>query len=328
MKPAAILLALVVTLAAPPSASAYLKFAAQVGQRVVDIRWNRPIPYFITDRGIADVTAGDLRDAVSRAFATWQAVPTASIQSQFQGFTITPPGVPDDRTTLGFLDRPDLDRVVGATSFLLDAATGEIREADIFFNTSFAWSVAPGGEAGKMDLEAIALHEIGHLLGLGHSALGETEMIPSGRRVIASGAVMFPIAMSPGVTAARRLQADDMAGISDLYPGPQFTSATSSISGRVTKNGARLFGAHVVAVNLATGAMVGGFALSELGEYIIAGLAPGTYVIRVEPLDDAETDSFFSATVDIDFRVTYASRVTIAPPGAGSDRVDIQVLPK
>ena len=33
------------------------------------------------------------------------------------------------------------------------------------------------------------------------------------------------------------------------------------------------------AVNLATGALVGGFALSTQGEYVIAGLRPGSYVV-------------------------------------------------
>ena len=328
MKVLAPVLSVFVALGCPTPAVAYLKFGAQVGATVVDVRWNRPIQYFVTERGIPDVSATELRDAVGRAFATWQAVPSASLQTQFQGFTIAPPGVQDERTTFGFLDRPDLDRVLGATSFLLDAATGEIREADVYFNTHYDWSVAPAGEPGRIDLESIALHEIGHLLGLGHSALGETEMTSAGRHVIASGSIMFPIAMSPGATADRQLQADDIAGLSDLYPGPQFVSATSSISGRVTKNGAPVFGAHVVAMNLSTGALVGGFSLSALGEYVIGGLSPGSYIVRVEPLDDADTESFFTGPVDVDFGVTFGTRVVIAPPGAGSDRLDIQVRPK
>jgi hypothetical protein len=269
-----------------------------------------------------------LRDAVGRAFAAWQAAPNTSIQSQFQGFTVAPPGVQDQRTTFGFLERPDLDRVLGATSFLLDAVTGEIREADVFFNSRFPWSVSAAGEPGRVDLESVAVHEIGHLLGLGHSAIGETEMIPGGRRVIASGAVMFPIAFTAGAIAERLLQADDLAGISDLYPSPQFAARTTSISGRVTKNGAGVFGAHVTAVHLRSGAVVGGFVLNDQGDFSIAGLAPGSYLVRVEPLDDASTDSFFSGTVDVDFQVAYASRVVVAPAGGGSDPVTVTVRPK
>lgn len=327
MKPVALWLACLIALGSPAPAQAYLKYGVRVSTGVVDVRWNRPIPYFVTERSIPGVSVNQLRDVATRAFATWQAAPHTTIQSEFQGFTSAPPG-PDGRATIGFLDRPDLDRVLGATSFLLDASTGEILEADVFFNTRFDWSVAPSGEPGRVDLESVMLHEIGHLLGLGHSALGETEMVPGGRRVLASGAVMFPIAFAAGSIADRQLQPDDLAGISDLYPASSFAAATSSISGRITKNGSGIFGAHVTAVNLATGELIAGFSLNTQGEYVIAGLPPGSYVLRVEPLDDADTDAFFAGPVDVDFRVTYGARVVIAPQAGGADSLDIQVRPK
>jgi hypothetical protein len=153
-------------------------------------------------------------------------------------------------------------------------------------------------------------------------------MSPGGRRVTASGAVMFPIAMLPGATADRRLQADDMAGIRDLYPGAQFSRVTSSISGYVKKNGAGVFGAHLVAFNLETGSLTGGFSLNTEGEFVIGGLSPGTYLVRVEPLDDADPESFFSGPIDIDFRATYASRAIVAPAGGGADSITVEVRPK
>ena len=308
---------------------AYLKLGAPVDNRVVDVTWRAPIRYFVSEADAGNVSANDLRGAVSRASATWQAVPSAIVRFEYRGMTAAVPGMVDGRTTLGFLDRPELDRVLGATSFLIDTTDGAIVEADVFFNARFAWSVSAGGTPGRVDLESVALHELGHLLGLSHSALGETELTGTGgRRVIASGSVMFPIAMAAGTIAERVLQADDIAGISDLYPAANQLSSTGGLTGRVTKNGQGLLGAHVVAFNPATGSVVANFALNANGEFAIARLEPGPYLLRVEPLDDAEVDSFFSTAIDVDFRVAYATRMVVAPKGGSSAPIEIKVAPK
>jgi hypothetical protein len=322
----------VLACAVPSPGAAYQKYGVTIDGRTVELRWKTmPVRYYVSDRGTARVSADQLQAAVGRAFATWAAAPDAAVSSTFVGFTSAPPLSEDGQTTLGFLDRPDLDRVLGATTYLIDTVTGEIVESDIFFNTAFPWSVASAGEAGRYDLESIALHEIGHLLGLGHSALGETELLPGGgRRVIAAESVMFPIAFSAGNVSARTLRADDMAGISDLYPGPSFAGATASLSGQVKKEGQGVFGAHVVAFDPRTGKLVGGFSLDDQGRFAIAGLVPGAYVLRVEPLDDASLDSFFDdpAAVDLDFRVAFVQQLVIAPPGGGAPPVVVPVVRK
>jgi hypothetical protein len=324
------LIAAVVLTAGSSSSLAYLKLGAVVNGTVVDATWHQqPIGYFVSDRSGNGVTAADLAAALQRATSTWSNVASANVRFSFQGMTAAVPEGGDARNTIGFLDRPDLDRVLGATSFMVDATTGSIYEADIFFNTRFAFSVAPNGQADRMDLESVALHELGHMIGLGHSGIGETERTGSGgRRVLGSGAVMFPIALSPGATADRVLQEDDIAGVSDLYPNASAALETGGLVGRVTRNGQGVFGAHVVAFNPESGLLVGNFTLNDRGEFVIARLPPGAYILRAEPIDDAEPDSFFPVLVDVDFRVTYAPRMVVAPRGGSSAPVEIQVLPK
>ncbi len=322
---------LVVAQAQP--AFAYLKFGVTIDGQQKTLKWSQtPVQYFISDTGIPGVESSDLQAAAGRAFDTWQAVPTASITYQFGGVTSARPLDDDGRSTLGFVARPDLDRVLASTDFLVDESTGALVEADIFFNASFNWSVAPAGEAGKYDLQSIALHEIGHLSGLGHSAIGETELLAGGgRRVLGAEAIMFPIAFPAGNVSGRELKPDDIAGISDIYPAGDFNRATGSISGRVTKDGQGLFGAHVVAFDPATGHLVANFTLNEQGEFSIAGLSPGPHIVRVEPLDDADLDGYFDTsktTIDLDFRVGFLDRLVVVPRGGDSGAIEVKVVRK
>lgn len=295
------------------------------------IKWDEPrVRWFATNRGVPGVSAAQFQTALQRAFETWEQVPTASVSFQFVGVTSADPFEDDDLSVLGFQSHPEMERVLGATTFVVDTVSGDLVESDVFFNASFPWSVAAGGESGSFDLQSVALHEIGHFVGLGHSALGETEPRPDGgRRVLASGAVMFPISFGRGNIADRELQPDDIAGVSDLYPDGDFRDRTGAARGRVLKDGRRVLGAHVVLYHLGTGALIGGFALGEGGEFQIAGLTPGPHVVRVEPLDDADVESFFSSRfVDIDFQVTYHSRLFVAPSGGVGEPFDVTVRPK
>ena len=325
----ALIAALVVGCVVP--AAGYLKLGSKVGTRTVTLDWKAlPIRYFVTNRDVERVTAQQLRTAVQRAFDTWHAVPNTRTSSQFVGFTQSNPTSGDGVTVLGFQDRRDLDRTLAATNFFVDTTTGAIIESDIFFNSSFPWSTSDAGVSGRYDVGSIAQHEIGHLLGLSHSALGETELRAGGRRVLGAEAVMFPVAFSAGDVNDRTLKADDIAGISDIYGTQTFQRQTGSVSGTVTKNGRGVLGAHVVAFNPASGKLVGGFSLSEDGSFVIAGLEPGPHVLRAEPLDDGDVSSFFDETLEIDvsFQVKFYENVVVVPRGGGTRNIEIKVLPK
>jgi hypothetical protein len=312
-------------------AQAYTKFGAETSDgRRVTLKWAQPPRYFVTNASVAGVSAADFQAAIARGFAHWEAVPTATIAYQFGGVTAGQPGDDDGTSTLGFVNHPELDRVLASTSLLVDDTTGALIESDIFFNASFPWSVAASGESGKFDLESIATHEIGHFSGLGHSAIGETTPIGAGRTVDSAEAVMFPIAYARGSVAGRTLRPDDIAGISDLYPTADFDTEYGSISGRVTNGGKPSLGAHVVAYDLANGTIVGGLTLTDQGEFAVGGLSPGPHLLRVEPLDDADLESFFDdpAGVDLSFRVTFFTRIVVVPRGGNSGMVVVPVTPK
>ena len=314
-----------------PDAQAYLKLGASVGNSIVGIHWvGRTISYGVTNRNAPGVTATQLQAAIAQSFAEWGRPEDVQISTSFAGFTSLEPDVRDGQNVLGFQSRPELDRTLGSTSFQTNNQTGALISADIFLNTNFQWSVASGGETSRFDVVSIMTHEIGHLLGLGHTALGETTSSGGGRAVTGKRAVMFPIAYGPGSIEDRTLEADDIAGITDIYGGSAAESDHGSIGGRVTLNGTGVFGAHITAINITSGDMVSGFSLTNAGDFAIGALKPGVYLVRAEPLDDADIDSFFDddAPVNLNFRVTYFTRQVAVPAGGSSGSIEIKVRAK
>ena len=53
-------------------------------------------------------------------------------------------------------------------------------------------------------------------------------------------------------------------------------------------------------------------------------------MLRVEPLDDGDVESFFDRTVNVDlnFSVRFHDRVVVVPRGGGTRGVEITVNPK
>jgi hypothetical protein len=98
----------------------------------------------------------------------------------------------------------------------------------------------------------------------------------------------------------------------------------------VTKNGSGVLGAHVVAVNSATGATIGGFSQTADGSFTVGGLEPGTYLLRVEPLDDADPGAFLSSSlnIDLDFQPTFLDKLVTVARGTTASGIELKVVPK
>ena len=70
--------------------------------------------------------------------------------------------------------------------------------------------------------------------------------------------------------------------------------------------------------------------MSDDGSFVIAGLDPGPHILRVEPLDDADIESFFDLTlnIDVNFRVQFYDKVVVVPKGGGTSGVEMKVVAK
>ena len=309
---------------------AYLRQSFVVGGERVSIRWaSRTIPYSVANVAVPGVTVDALEAALQRASQSWTSAPGSNIAFQYQGRTTARPLEADGRNTIGFLRIPELEGALGVTVTLTDIVSGEVVESDMFLNSASDWSVAAAGEEDAYDVESIALHEMGHMLGLNHSALGYVELRDDEARLAAAETVMFPFAFEPGSIAARTLKRDDIAGVAAIYPEPDHLADTGTIRAHVKLAGRDVFGAHVMAFNPISGAMVAGFVL-ENGEVSIAGLSPGPYVLRVEPVDDDDVGSYFDEPpeVDLAFRNRFVDQLIYVQRGTTADAVAIALEAK
>jgi len=261
-------------------ASAYITQRKLLGTAILQMKWPTfPVNWVLVPTQGANITGSRTLSAVAdTSFGTWDAITTATIAFT-RGADVAP------STNYGFDSRNILKtnlttqewlssgagQALAITSTTSAALTGEILDADIIFNPdpTLPFSTSPTTPALSYDFETVLTHEVGHLLGLDHSAI--------------LSATMFP-RVSLGVNAPRALSADDIAGVSSIYPTSSYLTR-GSISGtvRLTSN-ASVYGAVVVAVD-ANGQPAAHGVTDPSGNYTIYGLNPGTYTIYAEPMD-------------------------------------------
>jgi hypothetical protein len=193
---------------------------------------------------------------------------------------------------------------------------GQILDADVYFSPGnstvvFATPAALPSSPTAYDFESLMIHELGHTLGFSHSAV--------------LAAMMYPFAPAPGTYSGTRpttqtpdapLGDDDRTGLRVLYPNPVDTLNVGSLTGRVVPANplslplsppgvTGIFGAQVVAVDAAGGAVIGatigGWSCTAPGPaqfdgtYEIGHLPVGhSYQVYAEPLDNTVYPSLVS----------------------------------
>ena len=240
----------------------------------------------------------DVVGAARRALNRWSSHSNINfVITWSQSSSISPADAGDGINLLTIATTPEneafnSETTTGRTRVFFDRETGHIAEADISINprpkaengTELLFST--DGTPGTYDLEATFTHEIGHLLGLDHSAVLASTMQS---RQAFNGTFGLP------ALTERTLSEDDRQKIRDLYGSKV---RLGRIEGRLVDNRTQgvltpLNGVNVWAENVANGRLIASAVTAEDGSYSLEGLAPGQYRVLVSSTADMGTAGKF-----------------------------------
>lgn len=289
--------------------------------------WKGPVPLNLwsefTDQLPNVVEGSDPRAAIVEALERWAGVgdlvivmgeSSDAVEAGADGFSIiTLADNQENRNLVGSL--------AGVSARSWDTQTLRLFDTDVVFNPDLTWSTIETDDNEVTGIHQVAVHEFGHSMNLGHTISQSAAMFNAG-----SG-------FDFGFTS---LAWDDVAGINVSYPLPGMDRITGSMRGVVTRDGAPIFGAFVVAVD--EFGMLAGSALSlPDGSYEIGSIPPGSYTVYVEPLDgltspeDFTASFFIPGTMTTDFLPRFYQDSLLpnveVEAGTVTDHIDIDVEP-
>ncbi|HWT01030.1 MAG TPA: matrixin family metalloprotease [Pyrinomonadaceae bacterium] len=260
------------------SSSAQVKWPARTIRVALSSSLNAPQP---------NIKAGsDVAGAARRALGRWaEAANIRFVVTSSDVQSVSAPGTRGDGVSLITVAHTAENaapfagaggEMAGRTR-VFSTVAGSITEADVVLNPNQTFSA--DGTPGTYDLEATFLHEVGHLLGLEHSAVLGATMQP---RQAKNG--IYNLSAQP----PRTLSEDDRAGARAIYGARLGSGLRGAISGTVTfSSGAPVYGANVWAEEAATGRVAASNITLLNGAYRIEGLAPGSYRVLAQSLSGA-----------------------------------------
>jgi hypothetical protein len=178
-------------------------------------KWSgsNPVVQYYVNPNSADAS-GSL-NAVKAAASAWSSVSGSSFSFNYAGSTGSTGYGYNSRNEIMWT-RLDSSNIIARTIYWYSGTN--IVEADVEFNTYFSWSSSGTAVSGKMDVQSIALHEMGHWLNL-RDLYGNLSGYPTDTSKTMYG---FGSTGSPKTA----LSSEDQQGIRWIYPGSSSAAFT------------------------------------------------------------------------------------------------------